>query len=310
MSKVLAGLMGLCVGDALGVPVEFASREELARSPVVNMNSPNRWNQLPGTWSDDSSLTFCLADSLSSGFSLQAIADSFCRWYYEREWTARGTVFDIGITTQMALEKLRQGVPPLKAGDTVERSNGNGSLMRILPIAYFHKTLDLPSLIDRVHQVSCLTHAHPRSQMACGIYISIAIALLEGLDPQQAYLLGLDRVAEIYDEEPYQSETKHFERILSREIANLPIEEINSEGYVIDTLEAALWCFLNSDSYSKAVLTAVNLGEDTDTTGAVTGGLAGIYYGIESIPDDWLGAIPRRQDIIDLATRLETSIYL
>lgn len=309
-SQVLAGLMGLCVGDALGVPVEFGSREDLLRSPVVDMNSPNRWNQLPGTWSDDSSLTFCLADSLCNGFSLQAIADSFCRWYYEREWTARGKVFDIGITTQMALEKLRQGVPPLKAGDTVERSNGNGSLMRILPMAYLHKTLDFPTLIDRVHQVSCLTHAHPRSQMACGIYISIAIALLEGSDPQQAYYLGLDRVAEIYNKELYQTEKNHFERILSREIAALSIAEINSEGYVIDTLEAALWCFLNADSYSEAVLTAVNLGEDTDTTGAVTGGLAGIYYGIESIPEEWLSAIPRRNDIMDLATRLESHIYL
>jgi ADP-ribosyl-[dinitrogen reductase] hydrolase len=309
-SKVLDGLMGLCVGDALGVPVEFASRAELQDAPVVDMYSPNRWNQLPGTWSDDSSLTFCLVDALCEGFSLDKIADSFCRWYYEQAWTARGKVFDIGITTQMALEKLHRGVPPLQAGDTVERSNGNGSLMRILPLAYYHRQLDLSSLLERVHQVSCITHAHPRSQMACGIYISIAIALLQGYDPREAYELGLERVEPLYQQPPFIQEYSHFERVFSRNIDQLPMAEINSEGYVIDTLEASLWCLLQSSSYPEAVLKAVNLGEDTDTTGAVTGGLAGIYYGYANIPPEWLEVIPRKEDIIALATRLEGTLWL
>lgn len=309
-AKVLAGLVGVCVGDALGVPVEFSTRDERMQMPVVDMNSPNSWYQLPGTWSDDSSLTLCLADSICSGFSLQAIADSFCRWYYEQEWTARGKVFDIGITTQMAIEKLHQGVHPLQAGDTVERSNGNGSLMRTLPLAYYHKTLDLPALLERVHQVSCITHAHPRSQMACGIYISIAIALLEGSNPKIAYHQGLERIEQIYQRYPFSQEKPHFERVFSREIDNLPAYSINSEGYVIDTLEASLWCLLNTCSYAEAVLSAVNLGEDTDTTAAVTGGLAGIYYGFENIPAEWLNVIARKDDIIALAARLEAAIYL
>lgn len=308
-SKVLAGLMGLCVGDALGVPVEFSTREERIQVPVIDMNSPNSWHQLPGTWSDDSSLTFCLADSLCSGFSIQAIADSFCRWYYEQEWTARGKVFDIGITTQMAIEKLRQGVSALQSGDTVERSNGNGSLMRILPLAYYHKTLGLPALLERVHQVSCITHAHPRSQMACGIYISIAIALLEGAHPKLAYHHGLERVEQIYQRYPFSQEKPHFERVFSREVDALPIESINSEGYVIDTLEASLWCFLNTCSYAEAVLKAVNLGEDTDTTAAVTGGLAGIYYEVENISLEWINTVARKDDIVALSNRLELAIY-
>lgn len=308
-SKVLAGLLGLAVGDALGVPVEFSSREELTQEPVIDMNASNRWREPPGTWSDDSSLTFCLADSLCGEFSLPAIADSFCRWYYEREWTARGKVFDIGITTQMAIEKLRQGVSPLRSGDSVERSNGNGSLMRILPLAYYHKNLDFPVLLERIHQVSSITHAHLRSQMACGIYISIAIALLEGNDPKTAYHQGLDRIEEIYGRYPYEEEISHFERVFSRKIETFPVESINSEGYVIDTLEANLWCFLNSSSYTEAVLKAVNLGEDTDTTGAVTGGLAGIYYGVADIPKDWLETLARQEDIMALAARLESAIY-
>lgn len=308
-SKVLAGLMGLCIGDALGVPVEFSTREERTQHPVLNMNSHNDWHELSGTWSDDSSLTFCLADSLCNGFSLQAIADSFCEWYYEQKWTARGKVFDVGITTQMAIEKLRRGVSPLQAGDTVERSNGNGSLMRILPLAYYYKTWNFSVLLERVHQVSCITHAHPRSQMACGIYISIAIALLEGRNPQVAYQEGLDRVELFYQQNLYGKERPHFERVFSGKIGALPSESINSEGYVIDTLEASLWCLLNSSSYKEAVLKAVNLGEDTDTTAAVTGGLAGIYYGVESIPVEWINAIACKDDIIALANRLEVATY-
>jgi ADP-ribosyl-[dinitrogen reductase] hydrolase len=144
--------------------------------------------------------------------------------------------------------------------------------------------------------------------MACGIYISIAIALLEGNDPRSAYRLGLDRIESIYQKYPYSQERPHFARIFSRDIDRLPVAEINSEGYVIDTLEASLWCLLNTSSYPEAVLKAVNLGEDTDTTAAVTGGLAGIYYGIESIPPEWINAIARHDDIIALANRFEDSI--
>jgi ADP-ribosyl-[dinitrogen reductase] hydrolase len=272
------------------------------------MHGQNCWSEIPGTWSDDSSLTFCLADSLCHDFSLQSIANSFCDWYYDLKWTARERVFDIGITTQMAIEKLRKGVSPLQSGDTVERSNGNGSLMRILPLAYYHQVWDFQVLIDRVHQVSCITHAHPRSQMACGIYISIVIALLEGNTPDVAYRIGLDRIDPVYQRYPYSQEKSHFDRVFSREIERLQIEDINSEGYVIDTLEASLWCLLNTSSYPEAVLKAVNLGEDTDTTAAVTGGLAGIYYGIESIPVEWMSAIARQNDIVALANRLETAI--
>jgi ADP-ribosyl-[dinitrogen reductase] hydrolase len=272
------------------------------------MQGQNCWSEIPGTWSDDSSLTFCLADSLCHDFSLQSIANSFCDWYYDLKWTARERVFDIGITTQMAIEKLRKGVSPLQSGDTVERSNGNGSLMRILPLAYYHQVWDFQVLIDRVHQVSCITHAHPRSQMACGIYISIVIALLEGNTPDVAYRIGLDRIDPVYQRYPYSQEKSHFDRVFSREIERLQIEDINSEGYVIDTLEASLWCLLNTSSYPEAVLKAVNLGEDTDTTAAVTGGLAGIYYGIESIPVEWMSAIARQNDIVALANRLETAI--
>ncbi|MBD2741012.1 ADP-ribosylglycohydrolase family protein [Coleofasciculus sp. FACHB-1120] len=308
-SKVLAGLIGVCVGDALGVPVEFTNRIDRIKSPVTKMIGYGTYHQPAGTWSDDSSLTFCLADALCSGFSVDAIASSFCRWFNEGFWTPYGEVFDIGHTTHYAIKRLKQGVPPLEAGGKDERSNGNGSLMRILPLVYYHKTLDFPELIERSHQVSCITHAHLRSQIACGIYISIGVCLLKGLAPQAAYLQGIQDVKEIYSQSLYAQEKHHFQRVNSGELASLPIDSIRSGGYVIDTLEASLWCLLNSSSYAEAVLKAVNLGEDTDTTAAVTGGLAGIYYGVENIPDEWINQIARIEDIIDLATRLEAAIY-
>ncbi|MEH1969937.1 ADP-ribosylglycohydrolase family protein [Nostoc sp.] len=308
-AKTLSGLMGLCVGDALGVPVEFTSRAERVKSPVISMLGYGTWDVPAGTWSDDSSLTFCLAECLCEGFSLDAIANSFWRWYHESYWTAQGEILDIGNTTFLAIANWKQGTPPLKAGGTSENSNGNGSLMRILPMAYCHKSLSLDELIARVHQVSSITHAHLRSQMACGIYISIAVALLEGADLQTAYLQGLQDIKTIYSAQEFLLEKPHFGRVFSGEIAKLPVEEINSGGYVIDTLESSLWCLLNSSSYSEAVLKAVNLGGDTDTTAAVIGGLAGIYYGVENIPQQWMNQIARRQDIIYLAERFARAVY-
>ncbi|WP_373528235.1 ADP-ribosylglycohydrolase family protein [Nostoc sp.] len=308
-AKTLSGLMGLCVGDALGVPVEFTSRAERVKSPVTTMLGYGTWNQPPGTWSDDSSLSFCLAECLCRGYSLDAIANSFWRWYKEAYWTPRGDVFDIGQTTHTAIMRLKQGVVPHQAGGKVENSNGNGSLMRILPMAYCHRSLTLNELLARVHDVSAITHAHARSQMACGIYISIAVALLEGADIQTAYLQALQDIQKIYSVREFLLEKPHFGRVFSGEIAKLPVEEINSGGYVIDTLESSLWCLLNSSSYSEAVLKAVNLGGDTDTTAAVTGGLAGIYYGMENIPKQWMNQIARRQDIIYLAERFARAVY-
>lgn len=311
-SKVLSGLMGVCVGDALGVPVEFTSRSTLQREPVKTMRGYGTYNQPPGTWSDDSSLTFCLAEALTQELLADklynTLADYFCRWRREAYWTPNNYVFDIGNATATAISRLRRGIPPIEAGGTTEGSNGNGSLMRILPIAFCHDLVKFSELIKRVHEVSCLTHAHPRSQIACGIYISVAVCLLQGNNPITAYHQGIEQVRNIYRKQPYDSEMHHFQRVIKGEIASFTRNSIYSSGYVVHTLEAALWCLLNSHNYTEAVLTAVNLGEDTDTTAAVTGGLAGIYYDMEQIPQEWIEQIARKDDIIDLAFRLEKAI--
>ncbi len=307
-SQVLSGLMGVCIGDALGVPVEFSSRNERRINPVTEMVGYGAHNQPAGTWSDDSSMTLCLAECLCDGFDLEAIAHSFYRWRYEDYWTPWGKVFDIGGTTAAAISRIKKGRPAIEAGGRDDRNNGNGSLMRILPLAYTYKNTNFAELIQQVHDCSCITHGHLRSQMACGIYISIAICLLEGLEAKTAYLQGIENIKQIYSQEKYGSELHRFQKIFSGEVQNIPITRIHASGYVLDTLEASLWCLLNTNSFAEAVLKAVNLGEDTDTTGAVTGGLAGIYYGIENMPNEWIEVIARKDDIFNLASRLATAI--
>ncbi|HEY9863918.1 MAG TPA: ADP-ribosylglycohydrolase family protein [Candidatus Obscuribacterales bacterium] len=307
-SAILSGLIGVCVGDALGVPVEFTSRQERLKNPITTMTGYGTHRQPPGTWSDDSSLMLCLADSLCQGYNLKAIAASFCRWRYHQEWAAHGVIFDIGGTTNNAIKNLQNGVNPVEAGETDERSNGNGSLMRILPMAYLYSSVSFYQLIQWVHECSCLTHAHLRSQIACGIYISIAVKLLQGLDLKSAYIQGIEAIKPIYYHPSLTVESSRFDRVLRGNIDQLSIDEIQSGGYVIHTLEASLWCLLTTSSYSEAVLKAVNLGEDTDTTAAVTGGLAGIYYGLNNIPSEWVEQIARKDDIIALANRLEQTL--
>ncbi len=308
-NRVLDGLFGLCVGDALGLPVEGVPREVLRRVPVKDMGYKEGYRDITaGWWSDDSSLSICLAESLSTGFNIQDIANRFLRWLFEGYWTPKEKAFGIGYTTARAIERIRSGTKPEEAGGKDEYSNGNGSLMRILPLAFYLENYNTAERFDKIHRVSSITHAHPRSHIACGIYIQFALYLLKGYDPKASYSKMKETILNYYRFNPYRNEMRHFSRILVDDISIFSEEEIYSSGYVVDTLEASLFCFLKCDSYENAVLKAVNLGGDTDTTGAVTGGLAGIYYGFSNIPERWVESIARKDEIILLAERLNEQI--
>ncbi len=309
-NKVLDGLFGLCIGDALGLPVQFLSREVVKRNPVTNMIGYGQFNLPPGSWSDDSSLTFCLSESLCNGYDIKDIADKFIKWLYEGYWTPFGQSFDKGQSTINAIERLKSEVDPLSSGDNGEYNNGNGSLMRILPLAYYLEDFEINKRFEIVHQISSITHAHPRSQVACGIYIQMCINLLKGSNPRISYVEMKRKIFEYYRMEPFKSELKYFSRILTEDISRYKEQAIRSSGYVIDTLEASLWCLINNDSYTDTVLKAVNLGEDTDTTGSVVGGLAGIVYGLDNIPKKWIDQIIKKDEIIDLANRLNSKISI
>ncbi|BAO05143.1 ADP-ribosylglycohydrolase (precursor) [Clostridium botulinum B str. Osaka05] len=306
--KVLSGLFGLCVGDALGVPVEFISRKELEKKPINDMLGYMVHYQPPGTWSDDSSMSFCLAESLCNSFDTVDIGNKFCKWLDEGYWTPYGRVFDIGNTTLNAITKIKNGIEAEKAGDTAVYNNGNGSLMRILPLVYYLENYE-ENRFDMVHKVSGITHGHIYSKIACSIYVEFALNLLKGNDPIKSYISMQKTILEYYTSKDRQKDLDVFHRILNNDISLLSINEINSSGYVIHTLEAALWSFLNSRNYKDAVLVAINLGNDTDTIGSITGGIAGIYYGYNNIPQKWINTIARKNDILNLALKLSKSIY-
>ena len=307
--KVLGGLFGLSIGDALGVPVEGVPREVLKKSPVEDLEYPSALRDIPsGWWSDDSSLSFCLAESLCSGFDLEDIARSFLSWLHEGRWTPGGVAFGIGSTTYRALERIRQGVSPASSGGTEEYSNGNGSLMRILPLSFHLMESSTEERFEKTHLVSAITHAHPRSLVACGIYIDLALRLLSGACPESAYSEMQENAARYYRAGRFRSELPYFSRVLEGNISECDDFEIRSSGYVVDTLEASLFCFLKGGSFSQVVLKAVNLGGDSDTTGAVSGGIAGIYYGFRGIPKRWVDCVARKDDIIELAQNVKRSV--
>lgn len=307
--KIKSLLFGVAVGDALGVPVEFKSRDYLMENPITDMTGFGTYCLPPGTWSDDSSLTFCLAESLSQEFDINSIAHNFLKWLYQNYWTATGYVFDIGIATRQAIDRLKNGIAPELAGNSDEFSNGNGSLMRISPLLFYIIDKPINERFELTKQVSSITHAHIRSVIACFYYLEFAKKLLENQDKFTIYKdLQKDIPLFLNSINIDNSEIDKFERLLTYDIWNLSEELIKSDGYVIHSLEASIWCILTTDNFRDAVLKAVNLGYDSDTTAAVTGGLAGLLYGYDNIPQNWIQQLARKNDIENLADRMSHNI--
>jgi ADP-ribosyl-[dinitrogen reductase] hydrolase len=300
-NNILSGIMGLVVGDALGVPVEFQDRENLRLNPVKDMRGYGTYNQPPGTWSDDSSMTLALLDSLKKGLDYEDIMDKFLSWYEEGAYTPHGQMFDIGIATSQALRRYKESYNALESGGQDEYNNGNGSLMRILPILFYLQKeygpdfLDYEESFEIIHNVSGLTHRHKRSQIGCGIYIAIGNYLSIEKSLEVGISKGIKKAFNFYrSKTDFKAELVAYSRLENPAFKDLAEDEIRSGGYVVDSLEASLWCLLNSQSYEEVLLKAVNLGKDTDTTGAICGGLAGIFYGYDAIPESWLKKIVKR----------------
>ncbi len=254
-------LFGVAVGDAIGVPVEFRSREYLRENPVTDMFGNGTHKVPAGTFSDDSSLTFCLAEALTRDFDLNIIGQNFVNWYKNNYWTARETVFDIGNATRQAIYRLESGIRPDFAGGIDQDSNGNGSLMRILPLLFYLPDKMPNERFEITRQVSAITHGHIRSVIACYYYLEFARQLVEKKDKFEIYEnLKKEITDDLLAFSVAPAEVKVFNRLLKGDIYELPAEKIQSSGYVVDTLEAGIWCLLTTSNYKDAVLKAVNLG--------------------------------------------------
>lgn len=307
-------LLGHAVGDALGVPVEFYDRKRLEEKPVTDMVGYLSPNSVANTWSDDTSMSLCLIDSINRKgcIDYEDIMNNFVRWINEGVFTPDGQAFGIGKICLKAILAYIRNKDSLFTACTSEKENGNGSLMRIFPACIYVIEKDIPidDAMNIIHNLSALTHGHSRSKMACGIYFFIFKSIYEeafGIDT--CIELGLESAKKYYEgQDEFSSELVYYERLFDKdfrswyldEFRSLDVSEIKSSGYVVDSLEAAIWCLLNSDSYKETVLKAVNLGGDTDTIAAIAGGLAALHYGKEDIPSDWIELL-RAKDVLGIA---------
>lgn len=304
LEKIKAVMIGHAVGDALGVPVEFCGRDELAMDPVTDMRGYGTHPVPAGTWSDDTSMSIAALDSLAQGkVDPDEIMGNFIEWVENGKYTSSGESFDIGRTCLQAIRAYLICHNPGECGQAGEYANGNGSLMRIHPFALyaFFKGETLDRSLDIMREGCMMTHAHPRSIYACGIYAMVLWELLRGADKAKV-MTELENAAELFDG-IYPEEKDHYEWIFSNTLLSKSEDEISGSGYVVHTLEAALWCLLTTNSYRECVLKAVNLGGDTDTVAAVAGGLAGAMYGYDAIPIEWRNTLIRREYIEEMCER-------
>lgn len=294
--RIVGGIISSVLGDALGVPVEFEDREYLRKNPVHDFLEFGTYNQPKGTWSDDSSLLLCTLESIIDGIDYKKTMDLFLKWYKESYWTAANEVFDIGITTENALNAYMNGCEPIKCGPCDEYSNGNGSLMRILPAAYYTFDYEEKERRNSIFNFSGLTHGHIRSKIACWLYSEIITNILHNYEKNDAVDNAFEKISTWCKHNGHTSELALFQRCQST-IMTAHEDSIKSSGYVIDSLEAALYCFLNTNTILDSLFTAINLGLDTDTIAAITGGLSGTFYGCKTLDNTWITGIKRINEI-------------
>ncbi len=306
IDKIKAVILGHAIGDALGVPVEFAARESLDKKPVKRMLGYGTYDVPEGAWSDDTSMSLAALDAIADGnLNWDAVMVGFGEWYYNDKYTPTGKTFDMGNTCARAINHYFLGKKSAdECGLYGDNYNGNGSLMRIHPfslMAYYNPEMraDFEPIIEKA---SALTHANERAKLACKIYTLVLFHLLDN-PSKNSVKLALQEALHLYKSSP---EHGAYSRIFASDFDKSPKNEIKSTGYVVDTLEAVIWCLLTTKSYKECVLKAVNLGEDTDTVAAIAGGLAGALYGYGAIPKKWLGTLIGREYIEEMCARAES----
>lgn len=290
-------VFGLAVGDAFGMPYECGRRGEYdvcadARDSEgkyalqgfrVGMPAYFYKEDMPaGIWTDDTAMTLCELESIArlGAVDPDDIMKNFCRWHFGGEFSAQGIAIGQGRQTIMALNRYREGMQAVTCGGSSERDNGDGSLMRMLPFVFAESLMNRAGVTIR--QLSSLTHAHDCSVTACEIYVRFARLVASGAGKGELL-------------ESLKGFPPPFDRL--ERIASLPEEKINSSGYVVHALEAALWCFFQTDSYEDCVMTAINLGGDADTIAAIAGSLAGLC---RDVPERWIRQLARWEDIARL----------
>ncbi len=299
MSKIRDGLYGFIIGDAFGAYCEFAPREKLLEKPVTDMLGYGTFDVPEGTWTDDTCMTLATIDSIINKKKIDTfdIMTNFYFWVKEGRYTATGNAFDVGRTTLKAISTFSKTMDLSLCGQSLITDNGNGSLMRMLPIVYYcyYKKVKAEEIYTIVRDVSSLTHSNEISIIGCYIYVRFLLNILNGKDKNDAY-----RSLRRYNYGKYfkQETIDLYKRIIKEDITDYKVNDISSTGYVVDTLEAVMYVVMNSTKFSDAIIGAANLGDDTDTIAAIAGSIAGIMYGYDTFPVKWIFKL-QRQDYLN-----------
>ncbi|MBR3898282.1 MAG: ADP-ribosylglycohydrolase family protein [Bacilli bacterium] len=309
MSIIRDGIIGFAIGDAMGVPVEYEEREELIKNPITSMKGYGTHDVPEGTWSDDTSFVLATMDSIikCGDISYNDIADKYCNWIRNGDYTATGKIFDIDITSKNALLKYASSKDVSTCGQNGIKDNGNGSLSRMIPVAYycFYNHLRSSEVYELVRGVSSITHSSSESILGCFIFVNYLLFILNGKDKYASYnMIKFLDYKEFFDEDTIE----FYNRLLKTNINNLRVDDLKSESYIVYTLETILWIILNCNSAAEAIVGAVNLGGDTDTIAAHVGAISGIIYGIEDIPSKWVHAMKNFDYLEGMIRKFEKTI--
>lgn len=303
-NKLLSMIMGVAIGDALGLPAQFYDRKILDKYPITEMAASEEGPA--GTYSDDTAMTLCtLASLVENGWQLdlQDIMKRFIDWLGYGYMAVGNKTIDVGIATRNAIQRAYDGIPLNECGGKGEWDCGNGSLMRISPLIFYCSKHPEADILKTVSEVSALTHAHERCKMCCYVYVKLGLTLLNNscTDNKELFKKTMAALMPELKARFAENETDLLSRLYDiDEFVKLDRNSIKSSGYVIDTLEASLWCFLTTDNFKDCILKAVNLGDDADTVAAIAGALAGLHYGYGSIPKEWLNKLLGKEKIYEL----------
>lgn len=295
--QLKGAIYGLLVGDAVGVSYEFLLAEQLPAYDQIEMLPPNNFAKtyphIPvGTWSDDGAQALCLLDSLlyKNKMDTEDFMKRICNWYQCGYMAVDFQVFDVGVQTAEAIRNYLSGVPLLQVANNDVLANGNGSLMRVLPLAIWHQGSDI-QLIEDAYAQSHVTHAHLRSKVCCALYCLWARSILNGLDIEAAWSDAVTKLRAYLKDKPEDLEQLEYY------IRPDELEKGTGSGYVVDCLKSARYA-LQQTTYQDVIKTAIAFGRDTDTTACVAGGIAGLYFGFDSIPESWLAQL-RAKDLVE-----------
>ena len=299
LERYRGALLGLAAGDALGTTLEFSSPGSF--EPIDDIVGGGPFNLKPGEWTDDTSLALCLADSLIEGRGFDPVDQltRYVRWFREGYLSSNGELFDIGITTRDALVRFEE-TGERYPGSTDPNAAGNGSLMRLAPVPLFY-AMDPAEAIERAAESSRTTHGAQAAVDACRYYAGLVVGAVQGVPKDELLSEFWSPVPGLWEREPLVDE---IARVAAGSFRHREPPEIQGTGYVVRSLEAALWAFWKSGSFKEGCLMAVNLGDDADTTGAIYGQLAGAYYGEGGIPAAWRSKLAHRALIAEFAAQL------